>query len=57
MQRFYTDVRNDLGHSPGSAQMPNFALQQVDHSIEFCMSWIKSLIKRLWLLGRLRLSK
>ena len=47
MQRFYTDVRNDLGHGPGSAQMPNFAPQQVDHTIEFCMSWVKSLIKRL----------
>lgn len=47
MQRFYTDVRNDLGHGPGSAQMPNCTPQQVDHSIEFCMSWVKSLIKRL----------
>lgn len=47
IQRFYSDVRNDLGHGPGSAQMPIFTLQQVDHTIEFCMSWVKSLIKRL----------
>lgn len=47
IQRFYNEVRNDLGHGPGSAQMPNFTLQQVDHTIEFCMSWVKSLIKRL----------
>ena len=47
MQRFYSDVRNDLGHGPGSQDMPNFTPQQIDQTIEFCMSWIKSLIKRL----------
>jgi AbiJ N-terminal domain 4 len=47
MQRFYSDVRNDLGHGPGSKDMPNFTAQQIDQTIEFCMSWIKSLIKRL----------
>lgn len=47
MQRFYTDVRNDLGHGPGSEQMPKFTDEQIDFSIEFCMSWIKSLISRL----------
>lgn len=47
MQRFYSDVRNDLGHGPGSNDMPNFTPQQIDQTIEFCMSWIKSLIKRL----------
>jgi hypothetical protein len=47
MQRFYSDVRNDLGHGPGSKDMPNFAPQQIDQTIEFCMSWVKSLIKRL----------
>jgi len=47
MQRFYSDVRNDLGHGPGSKDMPSFTPQQIDQTIEFCMSWIKSLIKRL----------
>lgn len=47
MQRFYSDVRNDLGHGPGSKDMPNFTPQQIDQTIEFCMSWVKSLIKRL----------
>lgn len=47
MQRFYSDVRNDLGHGPGSKDMPNFSPQQIDQTIEFCMSWVKSLIKRL----------
>ncbi|MCW5667840.1 MAG: hypothetical protein KIT35_28725 [Piscinibacter sp.] len=46
MQRFYSDVRNDLGHGPGSKDMPNFTAQQIDQTIEFCMSWVKSLIKR-----------
>ena len=47
IQRFYSDVRNDLGHGPGSNDMPNFTPQQIDQTIEFCMSWAKSLIKRL----------
>lgn len=47
IQRFYSDVRNDLGHGPGSKDMPNFSPQQIDQTIEFCMSWVKSLIKRL----------
>lgn len=47
MQRFYSDVRNDFGHGPGSKDMPNFTPQQIDQTIEFCMSWVKSLIKRL----------
>ncbi|QYD70105.1 hypothetical protein KZJ38_07280 [Paraburkholderia edwinii] len=47
MQRFYSDVRNDLGHGPGPKDMPNLTSQQIDQTIEFCMSWVKSLIKRL----------
>ena len=47
IQRFYSDVRNDLGHGPGSKSMPNLSPQQIDHTIEFCMSWVKSLINRL----------
>lgn len=47
VQRFYSDVRNDLGHGPGSKDMPNFSPQQIDQTIEFCMSWVKSLVKRL----------
>ena len=47
MQRFYSDVRNDLGHGPGSKEMPNFTPTQIDQTIEFCMSWVKSLIRRL----------
>jgi hypothetical protein len=46
MQRFYSDVRNEFGHGPGAKEMPNFTPEQVDYTIEFCMSWIKSLINR-----------
>lgn len=47
IQRFYSDVRNDLGHGPGPKDMPNLTPQQIDQTIEFCMSWVKSLVKRL----------
>lgn len=47
IQIIFSDVRNDLGHGPGSDQMPNFTEEQVDYTIEFCMSSIKSLINRL----------
>ena len=47
MQRMFSDVRNELGHGPGGDPMPNLTAQQTDYAIEFCMSWIKSLIKRL----------
>jgi hypothetical protein len=47
MQKFFSDVRNDFGHGPGSAPMPNLSAQQTDYAIEFCMSWVKSLIRRL----------
>lgn len=47
MQRFYSDVRNDLGHGPGIKDMPNLTPHQIDQTIEFCMSWVKSLIRRL----------
>lgn len=46
MQRFYSDVRNEFGHGPGAKEMPNFTPEQVDYTIEFCMSWIKNLIRR-----------
>jgi hypothetical protein len=47
MQRFFSDVRNELGHGPGGEPMPNLSAQQTDFAIEFCMSWVKSLINRL----------
>jgi hypothetical protein len=47
IQSFYSDIRNDIGHGPGSKEMPHLTPQQIDQTIEFCMSWIKSLITRL----------
>lgn len=47
IQRFYSDVRNDLGHGPGSAELPGLTAEQMDHTIELCMSWVKSLVTRL----------
>ena len=47
LQAFFSGVRNDYGHGPGSDPMPTMTLPQIDQTIEFCMSWIKSLIKRL----------
>jgi len=47
LQAFFSNVRNDYSHGPGSDPMPTMTDPQTDQSIEFCMSWIKSLIKRL----------
>lgn len=47
LKKFFTDVRNPFAHGPGSAEMPSLSPQQTDLAIEYCMSWVKSLIKRL----------
>lgn len=47
LQAFFSGVRNDYGHGSGSDPMPVMTAPQTDQSIEFCISWIKSLIKRL----------
>jgi hypothetical protein len=47
LQAFFSGVRNDYGHGPGSEPMPSMTAPQVDQTIEFCMSWVKSLIGRL----------
>lgn len=47
LQAFFISVRNEYGHGPGSDPMPKMTEFQTDQTIEFCMSWIKSLIKRL----------
>ncbi|WP_308367736.1 MULTISPECIES: AbiJ-NTD4 domain-containing protein [unclassified Microbulbifer] len=44
---FFTEVRNPFGHGAGSEEMPKLYPQQTDWAIETCMSWIKSLVKRL----------
>jgi hypothetical protein len=47
LQPFFSNVRNDYGHGAGSAPMPTMTDHQTNLSIEFCMSWIKCLVKRL----------
>ena len=47
LQAFFSNVRNDYGHGPGSDPMPTMTDPQIDQTIEFCMAWIKSLVKRL----------
>jgi len=47
LKQFFTNVRNPFGHGPGDGKMPELSPQQIDWSIEFCMTWIKSLITRI----------
>lgn len=46
LKNFFTHVRNPLGHGPGNEPMPGLTSEQTDWAIEFCMTWIKSLIRR-----------
>jgi hypothetical protein len=47
LERFFTNVRNPLGHGPGQDPRPELTPQQTDCAIETAMMWIKSLIRRL----------
>lgn len=47
LKDFFTEVRNPFGHGPGSAEMPQLTTNQTNWAIESCMSWIKSLVKRM----------
>jgi len=44
---FFSKVRNPFGHGAGSNDMPELSAPQTDWAIEFCMIWIKNLIKRM----------
>jgi hypothetical protein len=47
IKAFFAAVRNPFGHGPGSEEMPKLTGRQTDWAIESCMSWIKSLVKRM----------
>lgn len=47
LKDFFTHVRNPFGHGAGSSQMPRLSRPQTEWAIEFGMSWIKNLIRRL----------
>ncbi len=44
---FFSNVRAPFGHGPGSDPMVELTMQQTDWAIEFCMIWIKNLIRRM----------
>ena len=45
--QFFSNVRAPMGHGPGNNPMVNLTIHQTDWAIEFCMSWIKTLIRRM----------
>lgn len=47
LKEFFTHVRNPFGHGAGSSEMPSLSRLQTEWAIEFSMSWIKNLIRRL----------
>jgi hypothetical protein len=47
LKAFFAAVRNPFGHGAGSEEMPKLIRQQTDWAIETCMSWVKSLVKRM----------
>lgn len=47
MKQFFKHVRNPFGHGAGSDQMPKLNDQQTNWAIEFCMTWVRSLIERM----------
>ena len=46
LKQFFTRVRNPMGHGPGSDDLTALDERQTTWAIEFCMTWIKSLIRR-----------
>ncbi|WIY26545.1 AbiJ-NTD4 domain-containing protein [Parasedimentitalea psychrophila] len=47
LKSYFTKVRNQLGHGPGSEPMPRLSPQQTSWAIESAMSWVKLLVLRL----------
>ena len=46
LKPYFTHVRNQFGHGPGSQPMPNFTVEQTDWAIEFAMTWVRTLVRR-----------
>lgn len=47
LKSFFKSVRNPFGHGAGSEKKPKLSTTQTDWAIEFCMIWIKNLIRRM----------
>jgi hypothetical protein len=46
LKSYFKHVRNPFGHGPGKDPMPNFTAPQTDWTIEFAMTWIRTLVRR-----------
>ncbi|MBU0726659.1 MAG: hypothetical protein KJ904_00330 [Alphaproteobacteria bacterium] len=46
LKAFFRDVRNPMGHGSGSGNRPNLNAHQTDWAIDFCIGWIKNLVRR-----------
>jgi hypothetical protein len=46
LKPYFTHVRNQFGHGPGTQPMPNFTAEQTDWAIEFAMTWVRTLVRR-----------
>jgi hypothetical protein len=47
LKGLFSKVRNPFGHGPGGEPMPELSPEQTNWTIETCMSWTKSLVRRL----------
>jgi hypothetical protein len=47
LRPYFAHVRNKLGHGAGSQPMLNLTAAQTDWAIEFAMSWVRTLVRRL----------
>lgn len=47
LKSFFTSVRNPFGHGAGSDEMPSLSPQQTNWVIETCMSWVKTIVRRM----------
>ena len=47
LKAFFSKVRNPMGHGSGSGDIVELNKQQTDWAIENCMTWVKSLIRRM----------
>jgi hypothetical protein len=47
LKSYFTHVRNQFGHGPGTDPMPSFTAAQTDWAIEFAMTWVRTLVRRL----------
>ncbi len=47
LAEFFSKVRNPFGYGSGSQPVPGLSAVQTDRAIEFCMIWVKNLIRRM----------